>query len=151
MKLKILTLSLAAALLVACGDDNGEKAAGELLEKANTEYGNKAYDAALSTIDSLRRAYPRAVEARKAALRLHQDVSLAKAQQALAEADVRLHEVNAEYARMKAAADSAKAALRATPEQLEAVTLKRMERDSLQTRYDVECARIKYIHRKQKE
>ena len=52
---------------------------------------------------------------------------------------------------MKAKADQDRDALRATSEQLQAVTLKKMELDSLQVRFDVQCAKIKYIHKKQKE
>lgn len=152
MKQIVMTVLAVAAMIVAgCGSNSEEKAAAGLLEQAKAEYANKEYGKALATIDSLRKAYPKQVEARKAALALHQEVSLAQAQEALAEVDGRLQAVSAEYERMKAAADSARAALKATPEQLQAVTLKRIERDSLQTRYDVECAKIKYIHKRQKE
>lgn len=149
--MKTLTMALLTmAMLASCGKSD-EKAAGQLLDEARTQVANKEYGKALATIDSLRHAYPKAVEARKAALKLHQEAALAQAQAEVAEADGRLQEVNAEYETMKAEVEAAKAALKATPEQLQAVTLKRMERDSLQTRYEVACAKIKYIHKKQKE
>lgn len=40
--------------------------------------------------------------------------------------------------------------LRATAEELETVTLMRIKVDSLQTQFDVQCAKIKYIHKRQK-
>ena len=39
----------------------------------------------------------------------------------------------------------------ATAEELTALTRKRMLRDSLQTQFDVLCAKIKYIHKRQKQ
>lgn len=44
-----------------------------------------------------------------------------------------------------------KAALQATADDLQTLTLMRIKRDSLQTRFDVQCAKIKYIHKRQKE
>ena len=44
-----------------------------------------------------------------------------------------------------------KANLRATKEALEMLARTKQKRDSLQVRFDVQCAKIKYIHKKQKE
>ena len=41
--------------------------------------------------------------------------------------------------------------LRATKEALEMLAHTKQKRDSLQVRFDVQCAKIKYIHRMQKE
>ena len=39
----------------------------------------------------------------------------------------------------------------ATADELTLLTKTRVRRDSLQTRFDVLCAKIRYIHKKQKE
>lgn len=147
---KFFISSIVIVTLVACGN-NKQAAAEALLEQATTQFENKQYDHAFRTIDSLRRTYPEAIEARKAALKLYQEVALKQAQDDLANTDSLLLRVKAEYEQMSVRVAEAKAALKATPEMLQALTLKRMERDSLQVRFDVQCAKIKYIHKKQKE
>lgn len=154
--MKINTKSMAivatmAIMAVSCGQNSETKLAEKLLEKAETEWRNRQYDNALLTIDSLRKAYPNAIEARKKALKMYQDIALEQAQADLAATDTMLQRANKEYETMKMAAEQAKAQLKATPEQLQQLTLKRMERDSLQVRFDVQCAKIKYIHKRQKE
>ena len=62
-----------------------------------------------------------------------------------------LQEVNRKYAKMKREAQAAHDAGTATAEQLRAVTHMRMHRDSLKTRFDVLCAKIKYIRKRQSE
>ena len=52
---------------------------------------------------------------------------------------------------MKETVARKKAELKVTAEELNTLTLMRMKRDSLQTAFDTQCAKIKYIHRKQKE
>lgn len=148
---KIFTIAIAILTLTACGEDKATKAAKAILEQAQQEYTSKRYDKALHLIDSLRKTYPQAIEARKAALKLFQDVSLTQAQEDLERTDIRLQKVKAEYDKMKNEAEHAKQALQATATQLQAVTLKKMELDSLQVRFDMQCAKIKYIHKKQKE
>ena len=91
------------------------------------------------------------IDARKAALRHHQDSALAASQQQLSVVDSTLEVVKRQYDEMSARVDSHKAALKATAEELTALTLLRMRRDSLQVQFDVLCAKIKYIHKKQKE
>lgn len=151
MEARHIALVLIAALsLIACGN-KVEKEAEALLEQANTQYANKQYDQALRTIDSLRKAYPEAIDTRNKALRLYQDISLKQAQDDLANTDTLLQRTKAEYDSMKVKVDRAKAELKATEAELLALTLKRIERDSLQARFDMQCAKIKYIHKKQKE
>lgn len=144
-------LAITAAMAVACGRNDEAKLAESLLEKAETEWKDRQYDKALLTIDSLRKTYPNAIDARKKALKMHQDISLEQAQADLASTDSLLQRVKNEYDTMKATVELAKKDLKATPEQLQRLTLKRMERDSLQVRFDVQCAKIKYIHKRQKE
>lgn len=151
MKRTMLTAIIAATMVTTACDDNGQKEAELMLEQARTQLTNKQYDEALHTIDSMRKTYPKAIEARKTGLKLHQDIALSQAQEDLAKTDSALQRVKSEYEAMKAAADKAKSQLQATPEQLTLLTLKRMERDSLQVRFDMQCAKIKYIHKRQKE
>jgi len=91
------------------------------------------------------------IEQRKAALKQKQDSALAVSQQELAVVDSTLEAVKAEYERMKTQVEAHRAALQATEEELTALTLLRMRRDSLQVQWDVLGAKIKYIKYKMKE
>ena len=150
MKKHTLAIIMAACALAACGG-KAESEAGRLLEKAAAEFENKQYDRALLTIDSMRHAYPNAIEARKQALKLYQDISLRQAQDDLARTDSALQAVKARYAVLKDSVEKKRASLTATEEELSELNLTRVRRDSLQVRFDTQCAKIKYIHKKQKE
>ena len=90
------------------------------------------------------------IEARKAALKHKQDSSLQAAQQELAIVDSTLEAVKAEYELKKQEVEAHKAALQATEEELTALTLLRMHRDSLQVQWNALGAKIKYIRTKSK-
>lgn len=141
-------MAVAAVAMAAC-TNSAQREAEKLLETAEYDFEHGRYDIALQAIDSLRKVYPSAVETRKKALDLFQRVSLKKAQDDLESTDRQLQLSIKEYERMKAIVDEHKAALKATAEELNSLTLKRMERDSLQAHFDVLCAKIKYIHKKQ--
>jgi len=144
----ILTL-LGIFLLTAC--DKQQRAAEEMLQQAEQQFADRQYDLALSTLDSLRRTCPKAVEARKQALRLKQDISLKQAEEELAVVDSTLLAANQQFEALKHQVEEAKQSLSATPEELTKLTLTRMYRDSLQTRFDLLCSKIRYIRKKQKE
>ena len=91
------------------------------------------------------------IEQRKAALRHKQDSTLLASQQELAVVDSALEATKAEYERMKAEVEQHKEALKATAEELTALTMLRMKRDSLQVQWDVLGAKIKYIRKKQND
>jgi hypothetical protein len=91
------------------------------------------------------------IEQRKAALRHKQDSTLLASQQELALVDSALEATKAEYERLKAEVEQHKEALQATAEELTALTMLRMKRDSLQVQWDVLGAKIKYIRKKQEE
>lgn len=91
------------------------------------------------------------IEQRREALKHKQDSTLQASQQELAAVDSALEVIKAEYERKKAEVDAHKAALQATPEELTALTLLRIQRDSLQVRWDVLGAKIRYVRQKQKE
>lgn len=146
---KILWIML-AAVLMACSD-NKQKDAEAMLAKANMQFEHGQYDRALITIDSLRKVYPNAIETRKQALRLQQNVELKRSQEELAYVDSALQAVKQDYEYQKQKVEKDRQELRATPEELTLLTKTRVRRDSLQTRFDVLCAKIRYIHKKQKE
>ena len=146
-------LLLAAAMLAAgCGrGDSEEKLAREWLGKAQSLYDEGSYEDALAAIDSLRRQCPGAIDERRQALSLWQEAEIALAQREIEKADKELQLAAGEYERMRQEAEASKAAGKATAGQLTAVTRARIRRDSLQTVFDVQCAKIKYIRKKQAE
>ena len=139
-----------ALLLSACGNSQ-QKAAQEMLDSASQLFEQQRYDRALIVIDSLRKNYPTAIDIRKQALALQQNIELKWSQEELAVLDSVLQAVKLEYEQQKQKVDKDKAELRATAEELTMLTKTRVLRDSLQTRFDVLCAKIRYIHKKQKE
>ena len=148
--MKHLVWILLAAMLVACSDEK-QKAAEQMLQKAGQQFEQKQYDRALITIDSLRKVYPGAIETRKQALILQQNIELKRSQEELAVVDSLLQVVKSDYETLKQQVEKDKQELKATPEELTMLTKTRVRRDSLQTRFEVLCAKIRYIHKKQKE
>ena len=148
--MKHLVWILLAAMLVACSDEK-QKAAEQMLQKASLQFEQRQYDRALITIDSLRKVYPGAIETRKQALILQQNIELKRSQEELAIVDSQLQVVKSDYETLKLKVEKDKQELRATPEELTMLTKTRVRRDSLQTRFEVLCAKIRYIHKKQKE
>ena len=148
---RIVFLMMTAALLFSCKGDDTQKQAETLLSKASADYEQGRYNEALVTIDSLRKVYPNAIDTRKKALKLYQDIELKKAQQELAKTDSLLQAVEHDFAYQQEKVDRDKAALRATPEELTMLTRTRMKRDSLRTQCEVLGGKIRYIHKKQKE
>lgn len=154
MKRIIFTITMAAALMLgmmSCSGNSTEKQAAEWLLQARTLTEKGDYTKALAAIDSLRKKFPEATTARREALKLYQQVSLKAAQQTVEQADRALQAINSEYNSMKADVENLNAKGIATAGQLTNLTLLRMKRDSLQTVFDVECAKIKYIKAKMKE
>ena len=148
---RLVLSAMAAVMLLSCGENSAQKQAEEMLTKAGICYEQGQYDEALTVIDSLRKIYPNAIDTRKKALRLYQDIELKKAQHELLVTDSLLQAVNHDYAYQQEKVERDKAALRATPEELTMFTQTRMRRDSLRTQTEVLGAKIRYIHKKQKE
>lgn len=151
IKVIIATAAFGAAICCSCSGDNSKKEAAQWMDQARQLYGEERYEEALAAIDSLRSRCPDAIDERKQAVTLQQDIELARTERDVAALDSELQRVNAEYDEMKTAAERDKNANRATREQLTAVTLKRIERDSLQAQFDVMCAKIRYIHKQKGE
>ena len=122
-----------------------------MLERASQLFNEQQYDRALIVIDSLRKVHPEAIDARKQALTLQQNIELKRSQEELAIVDSLLQVVKSDYETLKLKVEKDKQELRATPEELTMLTKTRVRRDSLQTRFEVLCAKIRYIHKKQKE
>lgn len=137
-------------MFVACGKSPQEQAA-LLAEQASTLCEEGLFDKARALIDSLRRTYPDNVEARKTALRLHQQVELKAAQEELLRADSLLVLANRELETLQKQVDAHKATLTATADELTLLTMTRMRRDSIRTLYETLGAKIRYIRKKQKE
>ena len=148
----IITIYVAAAVVMtACSSNDAQKSAEGMLKKAEKYFSEGSYDRAKIAIDSLRKVYPGAVETRKKALKLFQDISLKEAQEDLALTDSIMQKVGLDYKYIKDKVEKDKAELRATAEELELLTRTKMKYDSLKVRFDMQCAKIKYIHKKQKE
>lgn len=148
---RIVFLMMTAVLLFSCKSDDTWKQAETLLNEASADYEEGRYDEALVTIDSLRKVYPNAIDTRKKALKLYQDIELKKTQLELAKTDSLLQAVQHDYDYQQEKVDRDKAALRATPDELTMLTRTRMKRDSLRTQCEVLGGKIRYIHKKQKE
>ena len=150
MKRHIIPFLASALLLIGCGESPQEQAE-QLAEQAAACCEDGRLDEARMLIDSLCRTYPDMVEARKAALRLHQDVELKIAQQELARTDSVLVVANRELEALQQQVDAHKAALTATAEELTNLTRTRMRRDSIRTQFEALGMKIRYIRQKQKE
>lgn len=140
----------AVLFLTGCGNNEKEQAA-QLIETARTHFQQGALDAARADIDSLRKQFPNVVEARKAALNLHQEIELKAAQNELAVTDSLLQIANQELDALQKQVDQHKKALKATPEELTRLTMTRIRRDSIRTQFETLGAKIRYIRQKQKE
>lgn len=145
-----ITMVVFLLLTVGC-KDNKQQQAEQLLEQAEQQFEASDYQAALSTIDSLRKVFPNAINTRKKALKLYQNIELKKAQEELAVTDSLLQAIQHDFDYQQAKVEKDKAALRATPEELTMLTKTRMKRDSLRTQCETLGAKIRYIHKKQKE
>lgn len=149
-KLRLSIILFAAAVLASCGGSAQQKAE-ELLRQADFDFEHGHYDMALASIDSLRKIYPNAVDVRRRALVLYQNIALKQAQEDLEQTDRLLQVARHDYDYIKREVEKRRSDLNATAEQLRTMTLTKMKLDSLQVRFDMQCAKIKYIHKRQKE
>ena len=147
---KTIMIIAAVLFLTGCGNNEKERA-NQLIEAARTHFEQGALDAARADIDSLRKQFPNVVEARKAALQLHQEIELKAAQDELATTDSLLQIANHELDALQKQVDQHKKALKATPEELTLLTTTRIRRDSIRTQFETLGAKIRYIRQKQKE
>lgn len=148
--MKKIFIIIAGLLIIACGN-NEKKQAEQLLQEAQAHFLEGNLEAARADIDSLRKTFPNIVEARKGALKLHQDIELKAAQDEMARTDSLLQIANKEFEAMQKEVEEHKATLKATPDELTALTRMRMRRDSIRTQFETLGMKISYIHQKQKE
>ena len=134
MKTNIAIVAMALLTLASCGNKEEDKAQ-SLYSEIENLYQAGNYQAALDSIKVLREKYPKAIELRKKSLTLWQDANIKLAQQDIAVTDSALQVV---IAQMNAATDIA------TRNKL------RLMRDSLQVRYDTQCAVVRAVRMKQK-
>ena len=88
---------------------------------------------------------------RKAALEEKQQTELLKAQEELRLTDSLLLIAEKELTEMTPGVEAHKKALKATPEELTALTQLRVRRDSIRTQYEALGLKIRYIRKKIKE
>lgn len=148
--MKKIFIIIAGLMIIACGN-NEKKQAEQLLQEAQAHFLEGNLEAARADIDSLRKTFPNIVEARKGALKLHQDIELKAAQDEMARTDSLLQIANKEFEAMQKEVEEHKATLKATPDELTALTRMRMRRDSIRTQFETLGMKISYIHQKQKE
>lgn len=151
MKKTLSILYILSLIFVFSSCEEKHEEATILLNQIRAYYDNGDYQAALETVDSLRRTYPEAISQRKEALVIFQQASLAIAQQNLAKVDSALLATENELAMMKPQVESHRAEGIATAAELQQYTKLRVLRDSLQGIFNMECAKIKYIHKRQAE
>lgn len=148
---KLTVLLLTGVLLFTACNWKKENEAKTLLEKARTEYKEGRYSEAINTIERLRSEHPKAIEERKEALKLFQDASLKQAQQDLARTDSLLELAKKRYDVLQHELLTGQWLKTDVNRKQQEMTDARRERDSLQVRFDTQCAKIRYIHKKQKE
>lgn len=134
MKTNIAIVAMVLLTLASCGNKEEDKAQ-SLYSEIENLYQTGNYQAALDSIKVLRKKCPKAIELRKKSLTLWQDANIKLAQQDIAVTDSALQVV---IAQMNATTDIA------TRNQL------RLKRDSLQVRYDTQCAVVRAVRMKQK-
>ena len=150
MKLHLIIYIALAATLAGC-DEKQDRELKALVTEMRESYAEGRDSACLAAIDTLRAKFPKAIAERKEALKLYQEASLRIAQKQLAYVDSALEAEKNIFQTMEKSVAAHKEAGIATAEELTALTRKRMLRDSLQTQFDVLCAKIKYIHKRQKQ
>lgn len=150
MKLHLIIYIALAATLAGCAEKQ-DRELKTLVTEMRESYAEGRDSACLAAIDTLRAKFPKAIAERKEALKLYQEASLRIAQKQLAYVDSALEAEKHIFQTMEKSVAAHKEAGIATAEELTALTRKRMLRDSLQTQFDVLCAKIKYIHKRQKQ
>lgn len=147
--LRLMIFAAFAAIVFVSCEKNPE--AKQLLKEIQTEYEAGNYQRVIYCIDSLRHSYPDAVEERREALRIQQEASLQMAQKNLEKVDADLQAAKKKLDEMKPQVEAHRKECVATESELQEFNELRAYRDSLQGVFNMECAKIKYIHKRQKE
>lgn len=141
---------IAAMSLSACSGDPNDKAR-DLLNEARKEYDNGDYEKTLSLIDSLRKTCPKAIKEREKALKIFQNASEKLTQKQIAATDSALQQVKIQIICHQNFMDRrAMLGIVPTKEELSQLTYLKLLRDSLQARFDTQCATVRFIRAKRK-
>lgn len=122
-------------LLSSCNKTDDDKAK-PLLAKIDSLYKAGEYSVVLDSITRLRDTYPKAIEARKAALAVWQNASLKLAQEEVAKTDVMLQQTESA---IKEETD------------LYRRNMLGVKRDSLKARYEAMCGVVRMIRKHQNQ
>lgn len=133
--MRYILVPILVLMMTACSHTDEEKAA-PLLARIDSLYAAGKYRETLDSIVSLRSRYPKAVEARRAALRVWQDASLRMAQDDIARTDNLLQETTRQLG---------------AEHDLGRANWLRVRRDSLEARYQAMCGVVRMIHARQKQ
>ncbi len=142
----IIAAAAAAALALSCAEKNTE--AKEILNAAQEQFDKGNYERSLALIDSLRHACPKAVEERKAGLKLFQNASEKLAQKQIVSTDALLQQTLQKLEALQNTVDEHKKNGTTTAEELGQLTRLRLTKDSLQARFDTQCATVRFIREK---
>ena len=104
--------------------------------------------AGFSSCESKHQKLQQQNEQREAAPNHKQDSTLTASQKEIQRLDSLLQQVKSEYEQKRRAAEAAHEAGTGTEEQFGEVNRLRQLRDSLQVRFDTECAKIRYVKRR---
>ena len=133
--MKQLFTLMAVLLLAACAQSEEEKAQA-CLSAIDSLYAQGKYRETLDSVTSLRERFPKAIEARRHALKVWQDASLKMAQAEVAQTDILLQQTIAQIPSAGSLYQRNRLLVR---------------RDSLQARYDAMCGVVRMIHLRQKQ
>lgn len=128
-------MAVAVVLLSSCTQSDEDRAK-PLLAKIDSLYKSGNYRTTLDSITLLRDKYPKAVDARRHALKVWQEASLKMAQDDVARTDVQLQEVNLQLEQ---------------EHDLYRHNRLLVKRDSLKARYEAMCGVVRMIRMRQKE
>lgn|SRR5574344_270242 len=149
--INLFLVLLFVSSFIACGGSDKTKEAEALYQKANQEFIQGRYNDAIADLNRLRKDYHQQVEQRRKGLTLRHEVELKMAQNDLAKTDSALQSLKNRFDVLQKKVGIDKSKCSATPSELTELTTTRIRRDSLQVRFDVICAKIKFIHKKQQE
>ena len=146
----LLVAAIAALTVVLSCADKDKTEAQQILNDAQEKFEKGDYEKTLYLIDSLRHSHPKAIEERKAALKLFQNASEKLAQKQIMETDGKLQEAQRRLDSLTATVNARKSRGEATATELSSLTRARITRDSLQARFDGQCATVRVIREKRK-
>ncbi len=142
--LKVLLYLLVLAVWMSCSNNSNNRAV-QLLHEVSVANQQGQYDKALGLVDSLRRTYPKAIEQRKKTLEIYKTATEKKYQSLIKQhaeelrlLDERLAEKYRQVAEMREAGTAAE-------RDYANLALLKKNRDSIQARFDAECAVVRKI------